>query len=154
MPPGWLHPYLVLERLNLYYGLYIYNIKRCLIYIEMASSLCWLLDHQNHTLNLNTRARCLSLVTKTWLPDMSEPLLLPFTAGRGFSVILGALLPWGRTPSESQVEFNLPAVMKVNPRKVFEVFFPLIRNGRQESSVFWVLYNQHELFRTKHLSNK
>lgn len=115
-------------------------------------SLFWLLGHQSHT--LNTRARCLLLVTKIWPPDVSESLLLPFTARCGFSVIWGALLPWGRTPSGSQVEFNLPAVIKVNPRKVFEVFFPLIRNGRQESSVFWVLYNQHELFRTKHLCDK
>lgn len=139
-------------------NIHIYNIKNGIIYIEMAPSgdpsLFWLLGHQSRTLNLHTRARCLLLVTKIWPPDMSEALLLPYTARCGFSVVWGALLPRGRTPSANQVEFNPPAGMKVNPRKVSEVFFALIRNGRQESSVFWVLYNQHELFRTNHLSNK
>lgn len=56
--------------------------------------------------------------------------------------------------SEIQVEFQLRAPMKLNPRKIFEVFFHLIRNGRRETSLFWVLYNQHELFRAEHLFNK
>lgn len=35
--------------------------------------------------------------------------------------------------------------------KMSEVLFPLIRNGRRESSLFWVLCNQHQLFRTASL---
>lgn len=56
--------------------------------------------------------------------------------------------------SQVQAEFQLHALMKLNPRKIFEVFFHLIRNGRRETSLFWVLYNQHKLFRAKHLFNK
>lgn len=58
-------------------------------------SLFWLLGHQSHTLNLNTTARCLLLVTKIWSPCMSEALLLPYTACCGFPVIWGGSAPLG-----------------------------------------------------------
>lgn len=97
----------------------------------------WLPGHHHHPLSLKAKARW-PLQVWIWPPDMSEA---PFPHVLHVSCCAGG----SQTP-EARWSFS-----SVHRWKISEVLFPLIRNGRRESSLFWVLCNQHQLFRTASL---
>lgn len=104
----------------------------------------WLLGHHQYPLNLNAKARCLLLVIGVWPPDVSEALLPPYAACGGFSLCFGRVSCPAVVGEDTLLKprtVSAPCTDETESKKNIGVFFPLIRNGRRESSLFWVLYN-------------